>query len=196
MTMRDHFGADGNATPLSLAERQALIPTYVTLRSELNELEQQNILLADSWAFGRKRKVATETFLRGLHRRMFGKVWRWAGRYRTTERNLGVPPHRIEIDLRQTLDDVRYWNENGTYAADEIAVRFHHRLVAIHPFPNGNGRWSRLAAELLIVQSGARRFSWGGASLQAPGDVRARYVEALRAADRHVIDLLMAFARS
>jgi len=196
MTMRDPFGADGNETPLSPSERQALIPTYITLRSELNELEQQNILLADSWAFGRKRKVVTETFLRELHRRMFDEVWKWAGRYRTTERNLGVPPHRIQIDLLQLLDDVRYWIGKKSYPADEIAVRFHHRLVTIHPFPNGNGRWSRLAADLLIVQSGAKRFSWGGANLQAASDVRVRYIEALRAADRHAIELLVAFARS
>jgi Fic-DOC domain mobile mystery protein B len=194
--MSDPFEADDHATPLTPEEREGLIPTYVTLRGELNELEQQNILEADQWVFGRKRDVLDEPFLRGLHRRMFNRVWRWAGKYRTSERNLGVPPYRIEIDLRQLLDDARYWIEHETYPPDELAVRFHHRLVFIHPFPNGNGRWSRLAADRLIVTLGGERFSWGGANLQSAGDIRRAYIDALHAADNHDLGPLTAFARS
>src|SRR6185312_10983181 len=173
-----------------------LIPSHVTLRRELNELEQQNILEADQWAFGRKRKVLDEAFLRGLHRRMFKRVWKWAGVYRTTDRNLGIAPYRIQSEMRQFLDDARYWVENDSFPADELAVRVHHRLVFIHPFPNGNGRWSRLAADLLAVRSGGHRFTWGGANLQAVGNTRRAYIDALHAADAHDIAPLVLFARS
>ena len=194
--MTDAFGTDEDATPLTAEERAGLIPTHIALRSELNELEQQNIADADRWAFSRKRDVLGEAFLRGLHRRMFNSVWRWAGEYRVTERNLGVSPFRIQPDLRQTVGDARYWIDHRAYPPDEIAVRFHHRLVFVHPFPNGNGRWSRLAADLLIVGQGNARFTWGRANLRAAGDVRREYVGALHAADDHDLTPLVRFARS
>jgi Fic-DOC domain mobile mystery protein B len=194
--MIEPFDADDHATPLTAEERDELIPTHITLRSELNELEQQNIGTADRWAFSRRHVVLRERFLRSLHRRMFNQVWRWAGKYRTTERNLGVKTYQIEPELRQALDDARYWVEHGSYAADELAVRFHHRLVLVHPFPNGNGRWSRLAADVLIVQRGGARFTWGRANLQAAGDLRGAYIDALHAADDHDLGPLITFARS
>lgn len=193
--MTELFDADDDATPLRPEERDALVPTHVALRSELNELEQQNIAEADHWAFARKRKILDEAFLRGLHRRMFNHVWRWAGDYRTTERNLGAANYRIQPEVRQIIDDARYWNQHETYAPDELAVRFHHRLVFVHPFPNGNGRWSRLAADLLIVQQGGFRFTWGRANLRAGGARRA-YIDALHAADKHDLAPLIGFARS
>jgi Fic-DOC domain mobile mystery protein B len=194
--MSDPFAADDAATPLTPEERNGLIPTYVTLRGELNEIEQQNIAEADQWAFGRKRDALNEAFLRGLHRRMFNRVWRWAGKYRISERNLGIESYRIETELHQLLADVGYWVEHKTYPPDEIAVRFHHRLVSIHPFANGNGRWSRLAADLLSVSLGDERFTWGRANLQTADDMRRRYIEALKAADNHDIRPLLAFARA
>lgn len=194
--MTSPFDADENATPLTPAERSELIPTHVSLRSELNELEQQNIAQADSWAFARSRHVLDETFLLSLHRRMFNRVWRWAGVYRTTERNLGVAAYRIQPELRQAIDDAHYWLEHQSFEPDELAVRFHHRLVFVHPFPNGNGRWSRLAADLLIVRQGGARFTWGRKSLHAVGDVRRDYIAGLRAADNHEFAALTAFARS
>jgi len=191
------FDADDHATPLTPEERNGLIPTHVTLRSELNELEQQNISEADRWAFGRRHSVILrERFLRSLHRRMFNRVWRWAGKYRTSERNLGIEHFRIEPELRQILDDARYWVDHQSYPPDELAVRFHHRLVAVHPFPNGNGRWSRLAADLLIVRIGAARFTWGRVNLRTAGDVRRNYIDALRTADERDLAPLIEFARS
>ena len=187
---------DEAATPLTPEEREALIPTYITLRRELNEVEQIGIADADRWAFSRKRDVLDEVFLKRLHQRMFKDVWRWAGQFRKTPRNIGVEAWRIEQDLRQLLDDVRYWIENATFLPDEIAVRFHHRLVFIHPFPNGNGRFSRLAADLLAVRLGRPRLSWGSGNLVATDDLRRSYVSALRAADAHDIGPLLAFARS
>jgi Fic-DOC domain mobile mystery protein B len=188
--------ADDAATPLTPIEREGLIPTHVTLRSELNELEQQNVAEATSWAFERRRNMLDERFLRGLHRRMFNKVWRWAGEYRETERNLGVSPHLIQPDLIQAIDEARYWVEHKSFKRDELSVRFHHRIVMVHPFPTGNGRWSRLAADLLVTAQGGSRFSWGGANLQTAGKARARYIDALHAADNHDLAPLIAFARS
>lgn len=188
---------DDTATPLTPDERQALIPSYITQRRELNEAEQIGITDADRWAFARRRgDVLDEHFLRRLHKRMFGGVWKWAGECRTTPRKIGVEAWEIGPQLRQLLDDVRYWNLHRTFARDEIAVRFHHRLVFIHPFPNGNGRLSRMAADLLIVQLGGERFTWGSGNLVATAELRTRYVDALRAADGQVIEPLVQFARS
>lgn len=189
-------GDDDAATPLTAEEREALIPTYITLRRELNEAEQIGIADADRWAFARARDVLDERFLRALHKRMFGKVWRWAGDYRTTARNIGVDAYRVITELHQLLGDVRFWVEHQTYPADEIAVRFHHRLVFIHPFPNGNGRHARVAADLLAMRLGEPRFTWGRVNLTEPKATRAAYVAALRAADAHNIASLLAFARS
>jgi Fic-DOC domain mobile mystery protein B len=190
------FDFDSDATPLSPEECEGLIPSHITLRSELNELEQKNIAEADRWAFSRKRNLFDEATLRGLHRRMFNRVWKWAGTYRTTERNIGIEPYRIQPELRQILDDARYWMEHQTYSPDELAVRLHHRLVFVHPFPNGNGRWSRLTADVLVTQLGGARFTWGSANLQPPGDMRRAYIDALHAADEHDLNPLLAFARS
>jgi Fic-DOC domain mobile mystery protein B len=187
---------DDASTPLTAEEREGLIPSYVTLRRELNEAEQANILEAVEWAFARKRNVLDERFLTDLHKRMFGRVWRWAGKFRRTERNLGVDPLHIAIDLRQLLDDSRYWIEHTTYPPDEICARFHHRLVAIHPFPNGNGRHARLATDLLLAALGQPRFSWGRTNLVNPGETRRAYVAALRAADARNIGPLLEFVRS
>ena len=188
--------ADDAATPLTAEERDGLIPSYITLRHELNEAEQANILEAEQWAFARKRDVLDERFLTALHKRMFGRVWRWAGKFRLTERNVGVDPYRIATDLRQLLDDSRYWIARGTYPLDEICARFHHRLVAIHPFPNGNGRHARLATDLLLVALGQSRFSWGRTSLVTSSETRHAYLAALRAADARDIGPLLEFVRS
>jgi len=187
---------DNAATPLEVEESAQLIPTYITTRAQLNEAEQINITEADGWAFSRKRDVLGEKFLLNLHKRMFGKVWRWAGTVRKTERNIGVEAYKIGVELRILLDDVRFWIDNNTYSPDEIAVRFHHRLVWIHPFPNGNGRHSRMTADLLAVALGRPRFTWGSANLVEAAETRAAYVSALKAADNHDIELLLAFARS
>lgn len=187
---------DDANTPLTPEEREGLIPSYITLRSELNEAEQANILEAEEWAFARKRDVLDERFLTNLHKRMLGRVWRWAGEFRRTERNIGIDPYRIPVELRQLLDDCRFWIEHQTYSPDETAARFHHRLVLIHPFPNGNGRHARLATDLLLVKLGQPRFSWGQVSLVDPGETRQGYVAALRAADNHDIGPLIDFVRS
>ena len=174
-----------------------LLQTWITYRSELNEAEQTNIAAGNAWAYRQRRKdILDDTFIKQLHGRMFGDVWAWAGDYRLTERNLGIDPVRIPVDLRMVLNDARYWIENETYPPDEIAVRFHHRLVAIHPFPNGNGRTTRLMADLLAVRLGRDPFTWGSVSLTDISETRTRYIAALKSADNHDIRTLLEFARS
>lgn len=191
-------GDDEANTPLAPEEREGLIPSYITLRRELNQAEQVNIDKGDRWAFNSRARhdLMSEHFLCELHRRMYGDVWRWAGQLRTTPRNIGVDAWKIAPDLRLLHNDLAYWIEHQSYPSDEIAVRFHHRLVAIHPFPNGNGRCSRLAADLLAARLGQPRFTWGRGDLAAIAELRRRYVDALKAADKGVIEPLIAFARS
>ena len=188
--------SDDGGTPLTHDELEGLIPSYITLKRELNEAEQINIVNAEQWAFNRKRNVLDDKFIKLLHKHMFNDVWKWAGDYRTTERKIGVDAWKIRLEVHQLLDDTRYWIENQTYQVDEIAVRFHHKLVWIHPFPKGNGRHARIATDLLLKQLGCSRFTWGSGSLLTTGELRSKYIEALQAADRHNMDLLIAFVRS
>ncbi|QKK33786.1 mobile mystery protein B (plasmid) [Rhizobium indicum] len=198
--MTNLFQEPEEATPLEPREREGLLQSWITHRQDLNEAEQENIVEGVAWARGRRRmpvgRMLTEDFMRMLHRRMFGEVWQWAGGFRTTERNIGIQAYRIPVELTALLDDVLYWVAHETFAPDEIAIRFHHRLVAIHPFPNGNGRHARLAADLLAEKLGAEAFSWGSGSLADAGELRTRYIAALRAADNHDIGPLLEFARS
>ena len=198
--MTDLFQEPDDATPLEPAERDGLKQSWITHRRDLNEAEQDNIVKGAAWARrGRgadPAAILSEDFAKTLHRRMFGDVWTWAGTYRRTERNIGIEAYRISAEVPAMFDDIRYWVEHKTFPRDDIAVRLHHRLVAIHPFPNGNGRQARLMADLLIERLGGQSFSWGGGRLADIGRLRASYVAALRAADGHDIEPLLAFARS
>lgn len=194
--MSDLFEEPDNCTPLNQEERRELIPSHIAYRSELNEAEEENIARAQDWAFSRRRDPLSVRFIRDLHRQMLGEVWRWAGRFRTSERNLGIAYYEIPMAVRQLLEDTRAWVEYRTYPPDEIAVRFHHRLVQIHPFPNGNGRHSRLIADILVMSLGQERFSWGSTQLRDADDIRRRYIDALQAADNQDLGPLIEFARS
>jgi Fic-DOC domain mobile mystery protein B len=187
-------------TPLDEDEKEGLrIPTIAT-RGELDEFEQQNIEQAIQWTLGRSFRpemVFTEDFVRKLHKRMFSDVWAWAGTFRSTNKNIGVDKWQIATALKSLLDDLRYWHEHDTYPPDEIALRFKHRLVSIHCFANGNGRHSRLMADIIIEKIYQRPvFTWGVASVSGEGDVRTSYLRALKAADNGNYSLLLAFARS
>lgn len=194
--MNGLFDEPDDATPLSPEERDGLLQSWVTYRAELNLAEQDNIEAGATWAYRQRGDVLTDDFLRRLHARLFGEVWSWAGGYRLTERNIGIDPARIPSEVRMVMEDARYWVENVTWPPDETAVRLHHRLVAIHPFPNGNGRTTRLMADLLVVRLGREPFGWGRTSLTEIGETRQRYIAALRAADNHDIGPLLDFARS
>ncbi len=189
------------ATPLDADELACLIPDHLSTQAELNEWEQLNIGEGDKWARKQRKDILTEDFLRQLHRRMFGQTWQWAGEFRKSDKNIGVDWLHIGVELKKLLDDVRYQIEHATLPADEIAIRFHHRLVAIHAFPNGNGRHARLMADLLAERLGQPRFSWGSQRL-ANGNltdatpIRRDYIAALQAADTRDMAPLLAFARS
>lgn len=197
MSETDLFAQPDDATPLDAEEREGLLQTWITTRADLNEAEQANIESALAWIRRRRdTDILTEGFVFELHRRMFGDVWYWAGSTRKTGKNIGVDPVQIGIQLGGLLRDVRYWVDHGSFSPDEIAVRLHHGLVAIHPFPNGNGRHARQMADMLIAGLGGAPFSWGGGTLRDIGALRTDYITALRAADQHDFGLLLVFARS
>ena len=187
------------ATPLDPDEVNGLLPKHITTQSQLNEWEQVNILEAEKWINRQNFKIpqiTTIEFVKRLHQRMFNKTWRWAGQFRQSNKNIGVDWLSISVDLRVLMDDIRYQLENKSYPLVELAVRFHHRLVAIHPFANGNGRHARLIADIFLLSQGQQRFSWGRAeSLVESSPVRERYITALRAADKMNYTLLLDFVR-
>ena len=187
-------------THLDEDEKDGLLLPSITSRKDLNEFEQLNIEQAIQWTLSRTFTAAeffTEAFTRELHRRMFGGVWKWAGVFRETNKNIGVDKFEIGVELRQLNDDCLYWIEHRTYGEDEISVRYKHRLVFIHCFPNGNGRHSRLMADILVEKIlGGPIFTWGSADLDGESDDRKTYISALRKADRGDIGPLIKFARS
>jgi Fic-DOC domain mobile mystery protein B len=186
------------STPLTPEELSDLIPNLAA-REELNEWERENILRARRWALGRrnfKSDPVSDEYIRKLHDKMFDQTWKWAGCYRKTEKTIGVPVKQILEMLITLLGDTTYLIENKTYPADEIAVRFHHRLVLIHLFPNGNGRHARLIADVVAVKLGRPVFAWGGLRLIKPGEAREKYLQALRTADGGEVVPLIEFARS
>ena len=198
--MTDLFQESEDATPLEPGERDALLQSWITHRRDLNEAEEENIVKGAAWARGRRNRkpedLLTDEFAKSLHKQMFGDVWKWAGSYRQTEKNIGIDANRIPVDVPMMFDDIRHWVEHKTFPPDEIAMRLHQRLALIHPFPNGNGRHARLMADLLIEKLGGQRFSWGGGSLADVGELRTRYIAALKAADNHDLGPLLTFVRS
>jgi Fic-DOC domain mobile mystery protein B len=159
---------DDGQTPLTPEEVEGLVPSHITLRGELNEVEQANIIQAQNWA----------------------------GKFRTSGKNIGVDAYKIQTELKELIDNTAYWIEHETFEPDEIAARFHHKLVYIHPYPNGNGRHARMAADLLLRSLGQQPFTWGSENQTNPSETRADYIAALRAADNHDYDKLLEFVRS
>jgi len=197
----NHQYSDGN-TPIRPEEAEQLIPRISTIK-ELNEYEALNILVAQKWAFSTRilnsLNPLEEPFVRTLHAKMFDQVWKWAGIYRTHEVSIGCDPQEIIQRIPQLLGNTAYWLENHTFPTDECLIRFHHRLVSIHPFPNGNGRHARLITDVAAVRFGRPEFTWGaGQDLVAEGDARTRYLAGLRALDSNENDAkpLLDFARS
>ncbi|MEM1047491.1 MAG: mobile mystery protein B [Pseudomonadota bacterium] len=195
--MTDLFDEPDDATPLSPEERVGLLQTWITFRRDLNAAEQANIAAGSARAWrARRHDLLSEAFLKRLHKRLFGDVWAWAGSFRQSERNIGISPAHIRVETRAAFDDILFWIDHDTFAPDEIAVRLHHRLVAIHPFANGNGRTTRLMADLLAARLGQEAFTWGRQDLTDIGETRARYIAALRAADNHDIGPLVTLAKT
>lgn len=188
-------------TPLDEEEKVHLVPAILT-REDLDRFERENILEARRWVMRKsvlasKRDIFTERFVLNLHKRMYGRVWKWAGQYRKSNKNIGIDYSLVQIELRKLLDDTAYWLEHDTYSVTELAVIFHYRLVKIHLFPNGNGRHARLFADVIVAKYGGEKLTWGGkADLAAPDDVRKLYIAALREADAGSYDSLISFAKS
>lgn len=190
---------DGN-TPLSEEETDGLLPDHLTTKAELNEFEQANMLEARKWLLSYKIKngVAESRFLKELHRRMFDQTWAWAGDYRKSEKNLGIDYALISFEIEKLCKEVKFWKEDQFYSPDHIAIKFHHKLVLIHPFPNGNGRHSRLAADLMAVELGQKEFKWGNSNLIKADENRVEYIKALKLVDSNPdqIESLLKFARA
>lgn len=185
------------ATPLDPDELGGLIPNTVSTHGQLNAFEAGNIEAALEWLDrARRQPILDDVFLRELHRRMFDRTWRWAGKYRRSEKNIGIAPERISVAVRELAENYRAQIEAKVAPADEIAARFHHHLVWIHAFPNGNGRHARMATDLLLERLGVPRFTWGAGDLVSDGGVRSAYISALRAADNNQFDPLFRFVRS
>lgn len=189
------------ATPLNPNEIAGLKLTYVSTQKELNAAEQDNILQGETWIFSKKRKnFLTEKFFRESHQKMFGHVWAWGGTYRTSDKSIGVPWFKIPEEMNKLIADVSYWITHETYPIDEIAARMHHRLVWIHPFPNGNGRWARVMSDNLLFNLGKDKFTWGArmkaGTLGEHSNAREAYIRALQMADAKKFDLLLGFVRS
>jgi len=187
-------------TPLDEDEKVGLLIPTIATRGELDEFEQQNIEEAIQWVLSRTLKsntIFTEQFTRNLHQRMYGKVWDWAGEFRKTNKNLGVDKWQISSALKALLDDATYWVDHQTYPPDEIAVRFKHRIVSIHCFPNGNGRHSRLMADVIIDKIFRQPvFSWGANNLVKQSETRSNYRKAVKEADKNNFSELLSFART
>ena len=193
--------SDGQ-TPLDEDEKDELLIGTIATRAELDEFEQQNIEEAVQWSLGKSFNldtIFTDDFVRMIHKRMYGNVWKWAGEFRKTNKNIGSDKWQISTELKNLLGDVKFWCQHNTYSPDEIALRFKHRLVSIHCFPNGNGRHSRLMADLVIEKIFKRTvFSWGSYSKNESSrtDTRLNYLRALKFADSGDYNHLLAFARS
>ena len=189
-------------TPIDEEESEGLKIPSISTKGELDHFEQKNIEEAVLWTVGTKIKVEklfSESFIKSLHKRMYGEVWKWAGKFRQSEKNIGIESWRIPTELRVLLEDAKFWIENETYPADEIAIRFKHRIVSIHCFPNGNGRHSRLMADLIAEKIFDRKtFTWGqsNSKLLNETEARSKYLTALKKADSGDYTDLLTFARS
>ena len=194
------FDYKDGQTPLAEEEKEALKIKAITTQGELDEFEQLNIEKAVEWTIRTKLKlenILTEKFIKDLHKRMYGDVWKWAGEFRQTEKNIGISWIRISIELKNLLDDTKYWIENKTYTPEEIAIRFKHRIVSIHCFPNGNGRHSRMMADIIIESIfGKDVFSWHQSNMVKANEIRKAYIDALKKADNGNIEPLIEFAKN
>jgi Fic-DOC domain mobile mystery protein B len=185
------------ATPLSPEDLEGLVPSHITTRAQLNEWESVNVGKGEQWAFAtRQKEILSIDFMWTLHKQMFGDTWQWAGKRRIRETIPGIAPEAIEGETKNLCENVKVQLKDKQWGIDEIAARFHHLLVAIHPFPNGNGRFARTMTDLVLVHSNAQAFTWGAGDLINNGEVRSRYIAALRRADAKDYGPLFNFVRS
>ncbi len=192
-----HFDYPEGTTPINPDETEGLLLTHITTHGELDRWEQDNIVEALIWLEKTKpTDILNEQFIKKLHQRMFANVWKWAGHFRRSDKSIGGPWYQISTSLKKLCDDARLWIKLQDESSDEIAVRFHHHLVSIHPFPNGNGRHARFMTDLLLENIlDCPRFTWGSENLSRSGNARQRYIAALQAADEYNYEPLLEFVR-
>ncbi|MDX1545004.1 MAG: mobile mystery protein B [Christiangramia sp.] len=194
------FDYKDGQTPLDEDEKEGLKIKSITTQGELDEFEQLNIEKAVEWTIHTKlkpEKILTEKFIKDLHKKMYSDVWKWAGEFRRTEKNIGIPWTQIGIELKILLDDSKYWIDNNTFPAEEIAIRFKHRIVSIHCFPNGNGRHSRMMADIIMESIfGKEIFSWHQSNMIRANETRKKYISSLREADNGNFNELIEFAKN
>lgn len=187
-------------TPLDEEEKEGLKIKSITTQGELDEFEQLNIEKAVEWTIHtklRSENILTEKFIKALHKKMYTDVWKWAGEFRRTEKNIGISWTQIGVELKNLLDNTKYWIENKTYLPEEIAIRFKHQIVSIHCFPNGNGRHSRMMADIIIESIfGKEIFSWHQSNMVKANETRKEYINALKKADNGNIAPLIKFAKN
>ncbi len=119
-----------------------------------------------------------------VHREMFGNVWTWAGKRRTTDGlTLGVPAIRVEIALEELSRDLSLWRDAPIGRQEEAAI-LHHRAVSIHPFLDCNGRWARMLSRIWQLQHTGDYTRWPETELfQGQSSLRPAYIRALQEAD-------------
>jgi len=197
--MTNLFSQPTGASPITDEQKEGLLQKWISTQAQLNQIEKDNILLAQQWLFNTRQKnadFADFNFLSKFHKKMFNNVYSWAGDIRTTQSNIGDSTHLIRQNTHSLKLDIQAWIENDSYSQDEIAVRYHHQLVCIHPFANGNGRLSRLMADYINEQIFDNQpFSWGADNLYIDGTARSKYLHAIYEANRNRIDCLVNFAR-
>lgn len=194
------FAYKDGQTPLEEEEKDGLKIKSITTQGELDEFEQLNIEKAVEWTIHtnlKPKNILTEKFIKDLHKKMYGDVWKWAGEFRRTEKNIGIPWTKIGLELKNLLEDTKYWIENKTFSPEEIAIRFKHRIVSIHCFPNGNGRHSRMMADIIMESIfGNEIFSWHQSNVVKANEIRKEYINALKEADNGNVKPLIQFAKN
>jgi Fic-DOC domain mobile mystery protein B len=179
------------ATPLTAEDLEGLLPKYITTRRELNDAEFKNISDASKiYLLSRKKIQFILGNLYKIHKEMFGNVWAWAGKKRKTNKNIGVDKAQIDIEMKKLIDDLQYWLDHKMDTI-EISARLHHRLVYIHPFNNGNGRWARFIVNLFLKEHLDSYINFPEDELLLTTSIRKTYIKALQEADNLDYGLLI-----
>lgn len=176
-----------DATPLDDTSGLKLPSNKIYSLKEIYVAEANNIALATikylSAPPSKKTAPFSYEWLSSLHEEMFGNVWDWAGKFRQVELSIGIKAYQVPTALKELADDISYWDKNKTFDIYETATRIHHRAVQIHPYKNGNGRWSRMLANIYLRQNGSMPVKWQEDLLSKENLKRDEYIKALKEAD-------------
>jgi len=196
--MTTRFEFPEGATPIS--DCSGLIPTWVHNLNDLNRVEAENIMNAQRKYFRAPVNDPKNWFqvdeLKNIHRAMFGEVWEWAGMYRQSVTSVGIKPILIPAKLAELCHEVLYWFQYPVELTFvEMAARIHHRVVFIHPFENGNGRFSRLVADRFLLALRCAYPIWPD-HLNKDSGTRKDYISTLKNADKGNYEPLVDYMKS